>query len=317
MRTKDQMLKVLVIDADSDFASALGRTLLKIGHETRIVGDAKYGIVRAKAFEPDLVLVDGNIPGTSVNDLVREVKLLITGRIVVCGVSENPEDIKSAIAAGASDYVYKSVGIEAIINRVCPPESKGTNDDSDVNSEDSDASEAGDKSDSENTEEDEKTAGSKSRSIGLRAPVKEGKRPFCVVVAHSSDEKRAVLTETIERINEALRVIEVSTSEQAVAACAENRTVMLVIDWEMPDIPTKQVMRTVKETPAGKAIAMFVTYKHTSPEKQRVAEFAGALAFANEPWDDGSLEAKLKHTLDVIRKRRRTAKIQALKAKAS
>jgi chemotaxis response regulator CheB len=38
------------------------------------------------------------------------------------------------------------------------------------------------------------------------------------------------------------------------------------------------------------------------------------MAFAGEPWDDGSLEGQFAHTLDVIRKRRRKAKMLALKA---
>ena len=114
-----------------------------------------------------------------------------------------------------------------------------------------------------------------------------------------------------------IRVIGVSKSMDAITACAENRTVLLVIDWDMPDIPAKQVMRTVHDSKHGKTISMFVTYKGHSPEKQRVAMFAGAQGFAGEPWDDGSLEGQLKQTLDLIRKRRRKAKMKALQAKAS
>jgi len=73
-------------------------------------------------------------------------------------------------------------------------------------------------------------------------------------------------------------------------------------------------MKTIREAKAGKSIALFITYKSHSPEKQRLAEFGGAMAFAGEPWDDGSLEGQIKHTFDVIRKRRRKAKIMALKA---
>ena len=62
---------------------------------------------------------------------------------------------------------------------------------------------------------------------------------------------------------------------------------------------------------------MFVTYKGHSPEKQRLAMYAGALAFAGEPWADGSLEGQLKQAFDVIRKRRRRARINALQAKAA
>ncbi len=293
------MLKVLVIDANSNFASDLGRAIVKEGHEARIVGDAKYGIVRARAFEPDVVLIDTNIPGVIGTQLIEELKPLVPGRIVVCTDSEDPDNVKAAIAAGASDYVLKSSGIDSIITRTCPSD------------------------DAEDSGEDDNDDGSGSSSSKdtptrtLRAPLKEGKRPFCVIVAHADDEKRSFIAEIVERLNRAVHVIEVKSSMDAITACAQNRTVMLVIDWDMPDIAARQVMRSVKESKHGKTVSMFVTYKGHSPEKQRVAMFAGALAFAGEPWDDGSLEGQLKHAMDVIRQRRRKAKKKALQAKAS
>ena len=105
------MLKVLVIDADSDFTSLVGRSFLKAGHETRIVGDAKYGMVRAKAFGADLVLLSGSLPGVSTPDYIQEIKPMAPGRIVVCGDSEDAGVITAAVTVGASDYVLKNSGL--------------------------------------------------------------------------------------------------------------------------------------------------------------------------------------------------------------
>jgi len=306
----DPMFKVLVIDADSNFASALGRAIVKEGHEARIVGDAKYGIVRARAFDPDLVFIDTNVPGVRGTELIEELKTMVSGRVVVCAESDDENAVKAAIAAGASDYVLKSSGIDAIIERTCKSDGTG---DAGGSGKDEDQ----DNGDGENDGEPNSSVPVKKQARGLRAPTKEGKRPFCVVVAHSDDEKRAFISEIVERLNSSVRVIEVKTSIDAITACAENRTVLLVIDWEMPEIPTRQVMKSVHDSKHGSTISMFVTYKGHSPEKQRVAMFAGALAFAGEPWDDGSLEGQLKHTLDVIRMRRRKAKLKALQAKAA
>lgn len=300
------MLKVLVIDADSNFASSLGREIVNAGHEARIVGDAKYGIVRARAFEPDLILMDTNIPGVAGTKLIEDLKSFVPGRIVVCSDSNDPADVKAAIAAGASDYVLKNSGIEAIISRTC------TTDDASDNGDDADDSDDGDQ------EDGPESSSKKNAPIQmLRAPVKEGTRPFCVVIAHTERDKRSFITAIVERLNRAVRVIEASSSMDAITACAANRTVMLIIDWEMPDITARQVMRSVHESKHGKTIAMFVTYKGHSPEKQRTAMYAGALAFAGEPWDDGSLEGQLKQAFDVIRKRRRMAMKKARQAKVS
>ncbi|MBT3995663.1 MAG: response regulator transcription factor [Chloroflexi bacterium] len=304
------MLKVLVIDADSDFASLVGRALLNAGHETRIVGDAKYGIVRAKAFEADLVLVSGELPGVAIADYVQELKPLVPGRIIVCGNSEDAGAITAAVTAGASDYVLKNSGPDKILARILKDA------ESSASSEEPAEAVSDSKSD-EDEDSDEMVADvipKKAIVKSLRAPVQDGKRPFVVVVAHADAEKRAFQTEIVERLNSSLHVIEVGTTTEAIQACEENRTVMVSLDWELTDPPTKQALKTIRESATGKAIALFVTYKSKSPEKQRLAEFGGAMAFAGEPWDDGSLEGQFAHTLDVIRKRRRKAKMLALKA---
>ena len=89
---------------------------------------------------------------------------------------------------------------------------------------------------------------------------------------------------------------------------------MLVMDWEIGNVPAKQALKTIQESKNGKSTAVFITYKSHSPEKQRVAMYGGAVAFAGEPWNDGSLEGAFVHALDVIRKRRRKAKMMALQA---
>jgi len=308
------MSKVLIVDTDSDFASKLGRKFIGLNHETRVVGDAKYGIVRAKSFEPELIVASTNVPGVPPAELVTQLNETGPAKIVSCGESETPEVIQQLVQAGTSDYVLKSAGVDAIVAR-CLGEAAESPTPA------AEPEESEEENDEENSEEPSAEAADKPASNGgvtpLRAPVKEGKRPFVVVVAHSDDAKRETLRSTFEQASEALHVVAVSTSEDALKACSENRTVILSIDWEMPDKPAKAVIKELRALPGGKAVRVFITYKSHSPEKQRLAEFAGAMAFAGEPWDDGSLEAQVKHTIDVIRKRRRKAKIQALKAKAS
>ena len=304
------MIKVLVIDPDSDFASLLETEIRNHGHETLVVSAASEATASTSTFAPDLVLVDIDDLEIPASELIGELKQSNVQRIVACGSTGSLDDIKAAVVAGASDYVQKNAGAAAIVDRILPSEITQDAADLPLGSQEFDDEE-------DNDGEAPAVQSPKPRVVVPRAPVKEGTRPFCVVVAHPDEQKRQIITETIEKINEALHVIEVATSQEAIEACAENRTVMLVIDWDMPDMPARNVMRTVKESETGRATAMFVTYKSNSPEKQRLAEHHGALAFANEPWDDFSLEAKLKHALEVIRKRRRKAKMQALKAKAS
>jgi DNA-binding NtrC family response regulator len=304
------MLKVLIIDADSNFASLVGRALVKAGHETRIVGDAKYEVVRAKAFEADLVMMSTAVPGVTTPQQIADLKPHVPGRIVVCGDSDNPEEIRAAITAGATDYILKSLTIVEIVDRALQLENK-------AESENEPAEESSGDEDSESDDYPDITPTAKAQDAQLRAPLRDGKRPIVIVIAHADDEKRAFQKEIIERISSTLHVIEVSTSEQAIAACAGNRTVMVVLDWEIKNVPAKQAIKKIQEAKNGRSIAIFVTYKSHPPEKQRVAMFGGAMAFAGELWDDGSLEGQFRHVLNVVRKRRRKARLAALKAKAS
>ena len=228
----DHMLKVLVIDADSDFASLVGRSLLEAGHETRIVGDAKYGIVRAKAFEADLVLLSGSLPAVSIPDFINELKPMVPGRIVVCGDSEDAGIITAAVTAGAADYVLKNSGPVKILARVLKDADSGSEPTAENSTESSSDDSEEDSTDEDAVEEGSDTKSSNKGVKSLRAPVREGKRPFVVVVAHSDPDKRAFQTEVIERLNTSIHVMEVSTSEDAIQACAENRTVMAAMDWE-------------------------------------------------------------------------------------
>ncbi|MBT5628029.1 MAG: response regulator [Chloroflexi bacterium] len=305
------MVKVLVIDADSDFASLVGRALLKDGHETRIVGDAKYGIVRAKAFEADLVLLSGELPGVATTDYIQELKPMVPGRIVVCGNSEDAGVITACVTAGASDYVVKESGPVKILARIMKDvEAPGA----EATAEASSSSESEEDDDDDSMKPADDGPAKKPVMKSLRAPVQDGKRPFVVVVANADEEKRAFQREIIERLNTSVHVIEVSTTKEAIQACEENRTIIVTLDWELADPPTKQAMKTIREGKNGKAIAQFITYKSRSPEKQRLAEFGGAMAFAGEPWDDGSLEGSMNHVLTVLKNRRRKARMIALKA---
>lgn len=299
------MSKVLIVDTDSDFASKLGRKFIGLSHETRVVGDATYGLVPAKSFEPELIIVSTNVPGVTPVELVTQIKESVSARIVSCGETETPEMIQQLVQAGTSDFVMKSAGVDAIAERCLGKTPASNADDSadDSNSEDDD-----EQDETPSDDAGDKRAAPPKAATPLRAPVKEGKRPFVVVVAHPDDEKRETLRSTFEQASEALHVVAVTNSEEAIEACSENRTVILSIDWEMPDKPAKTVMKEFRSLPGGKAIGIFVTYKSHSPEKQRLAEFAGAMSFAGEPWDDGSLEAQVKHIINVIRQRRRKAK---------
>lgn len=105
-------IRILLVDDHSLFRSGI-RLLLQRNPEFEIVGEAAdglEGIKRAKQLRPDLVLMDLNMPGLSgleamqliVEDLPDTAVLMLT-------VSEEAEDLATALRSGARGYLLKNI----------------------------------------------------------------------------------------------------------------------------------------------------------------------------------------------------------------
>lgn len=105
-------IKILLVDDHSLFRSGI-RLLLQRNPEFEIVGEASdglEGIKRAKQLKPDVVLMDLNMPGLSgleamqliVEDLPDTAVLMLT-------VSEEAEDLTTALKNGARGYLLKNI----------------------------------------------------------------------------------------------------------------------------------------------------------------------------------------------------------------
>ncbi len=105
-------IRILLVDDHSLFRSGI-RLLLQRNPEFEIVGEASdglEGIKRAKQLRPDVVLMDLNMPGLSgleamqliVEDLPDTAVLMLT-------VSEEAEDLSTALRNGARGYLLKNI----------------------------------------------------------------------------------------------------------------------------------------------------------------------------------------------------------------
>jgi DNA-binding NarL/FixJ family response regulator len=105
-------VRVLVVDDRPIFrAGVLG--MLKNFPEIDIVGEAITGrqaIDRARALDPDVILMDLNMPEMGGVAATRAIKADDPDRVVLAlTVSEAEEDIVEMVAAGASGYVLKDI----------------------------------------------------------------------------------------------------------------------------------------------------------------------------------------------------------------
>lgn len=105
-------IKILLVDDHTLFRSGV-RLLLQRNPEFEVVGEAVDGldgVKRAKQLRPDVVLMDLNMPGLSgleamqliVEDLPDTAVLMLT-------VSEEAEDLTTALKNGARGYLLKNI----------------------------------------------------------------------------------------------------------------------------------------------------------------------------------------------------------------
>jgi two-component system nitrate/nitrite response regulator NarL len=121
MEETTQPISVLLIDDHTLFRSGI-RSLLQRHPEFDVVGEAAdgvEGIKRAKQLNPQVVLLDLNMPGMSG---LETLQLLLQdcpdSAIVMLTVSEDAQDLAAALKAGASGYLLKNIDTDYLTRAV-------------------------------------------------------------------------------------------------------------------------------------------------------------------------------------------------------
>jgi putative two-component system response regulator len=121
MRVGRLQPRVLVVEDDAADRSGLVELLDRAGYEAIAVADGRDALRAAGDDEPDLVLLDVELPGTNGFDVCRELRegtrtatlpiILLTGRGAI-------GDIVAGIAAGADDFLRKPYEQAEVMARV-------------------------------------------------------------------------------------------------------------------------------------------------------------------------------------------------------
>ncbi len=110
-------IRILLVDDHSLFREGVAHTLSR--HEDfEIVaeaGDAADALDRARAYLPDIVLLDINLPDRPGIDVVKDLQAeLPYCKVIMLTVLEDHESLMAAITNGARGYVLKGVGGEEL-----------------------------------------------------------------------------------------------------------------------------------------------------------------------------------------------------------
>jgi two-component system KDP operon response regulator KdpE len=109
---------VLVVDDEPQILRAISRALEARGYIVRSASDGRSAIAAAADEEPDLVVLDLNLPHVDGLTACREIRRRSRVPILVLSVRDSERDKVAALDLGADDYLTKPFGAEELLARV-------------------------------------------------------------------------------------------------------------------------------------------------------------------------------------------------------
>ncbi|QVQ28523.1 response regulator [Achromobacter deleyi] len=114
-------IRILLVDDHTLFRSGV-RLLLQRQPDFEVVaeaGDGVEGLKRAKELQPDVVLLDLNLPGLSgLETLQLLTQDLPSCAVIILTVSEEADELGQALRDGARGYLVKNIDAEALVSAI-------------------------------------------------------------------------------------------------------------------------------------------------------------------------------------------------------
>lgn len=110
-------MKILVVDDDRTLADILAFTLRREGYEVILAHDGKIALVRWEEDQPDLVILDVNLPGVDGFEVCRRMREQSDIPILLLTVRGEEDDIVRGLKLGADDYITKPFSPRQLIAR--------------------------------------------------------------------------------------------------------------------------------------------------------------------------------------------------------
>jgi len=111
-------MKILIADDDSDLLGLIGFTLTQAGYLVVKAADGPTAIRGFEAEQPDIIVLDINMPGASGFQVCEAVRQKSRVPIMMLTARGEEEDLVRALELGADDYLTKPFSPRTLLARV-------------------------------------------------------------------------------------------------------------------------------------------------------------------------------------------------------
>lgn len=100
-------MKILVIDDEPLVRKSLSRACASKGHQVIEASDGIEGLHKWTVEKPDLVFLDVLMPGLSGPQLLKEIGLQRTGKVILMSAYSGEHNVQTAAQIGADLFIAK------------------------------------------------------------------------------------------------------------------------------------------------------------------------------------------------------------------
>lgn len=111
-------MRILVVDDNRDILDLVQRVLQTYGHEVLIARDGLEALQQDSTSQPDLVVLDVNLPTLDGWEVCRRIKARREVPIMLLTVRAERSDIERSIDAGADDHLPKPFDITEFLSHI-------------------------------------------------------------------------------------------------------------------------------------------------------------------------------------------------------
>jgi two-component system, OmpR family, alkaline phosphatase synthesis response regulator PhoP len=110
--------KILVVDDESSISNLVSAYLEKEGYKVHVAADGEAGLKAARAFKPDLIVLDVMLPGIDGIELLTQLRRESQVYVILLTARTEETDKIIGLTVGADDYITKPFSPRELVARV-------------------------------------------------------------------------------------------------------------------------------------------------------------------------------------------------------